>query len=160
MPLDEHDENLDLDAADLSRPFVDFLILADYVETANGKLYMMGGGWENYTVPEGNRPVRFGVAIAIMVPWSATNEQHALSLRIEDADGRVVTPSMTGEFQVGRPAVLPPGAEQRILWALNGDFALPVPGEYRLIAAIDGEDSEWTSFRLVTAPPQGEPRGA
>ena len=152
------DEELDLETADLSRPFVDFLILADYVETANGKLYMMGGAWENYTVLDPNRPLRFGVAIAIMVPWGATNELHTLTLRIEDADGKPATPTMTAEFQVGRPPNLPPGAEQRIVWALNGDFALPVPGDYRLVAAIDGEDSEWTTFRLLVQQPQaGQP---
>ena len=150
------DEELDLDATDLSRPFVDFLILADYVESTNGKLYMMGGGWENYTVPDPSRPVRFGVAIAIMVPWGATNERHTLTLRIENADGQAATPTMSAEFQVGRPPALPPGAEQRIVWAFNGDFALPAPSEYRLVAAIDGEDSEWTTFRLLNQQPQSE----
>jgi hypothetical protein len=146
-------DDLDLDMDDISRPFVDFLILADYVETVNGKLYMMGGAWENYTLPDPNRPARFGIAIAVVVPWAATNEQHQLQLRVEDADGKDVTPSMNIDFQVGRPPNLPPGSEQRVVWALNGDFALPVPGTFRLIAAIDAQDSEWTTFRLYARPP-------
>jgi len=150
---EESSASMDLDMDEMSRPFVDFLILADYVETANGKLYMMGGAWENYTLPDPNRPARFGVAIAVMVPWSATNEQHQLQIRVEDADGKAVTPTMNIDFQVGRPPQLSLGSEQRIVWALNGDFALPGPGAYRLIAAIDGEDSEWTTFRIQLRPP-------
>ena len=61
------------------------------------------------------------------------------------------------DFQVGRPPNLPAGAEQRIVWALNGDFALPVPGTFRLIAAIDNQDSEWTTFRLHVRPQQQAP---
>ena len=147
-------ENLDLDVDEISRPFVDFLILADYVDASNGKLYMMGGAWEDYTLQDPNRPARFGVAVAVMVPWSATNERHTLQLRIEDADGQAVVSPMGVNFQVGRPPNLSPGSEQRLVFAFNGDFPINTPGQYRVIAAIDGEDSEWTAFRARIRPPQ------
>ena len=147
-------EDPDLDAADLSRPFVDFLILADYVESINGKLYMMGAAWEDYTLVDPNRPARFGVAVAVMVPWAATNEQHTLQLRIEDADGQSVIPPTGVNFQVGRPPNLSPGSEQRLVLAFNGDFPINTPGQYRVIAAIDDQDSEWTTFRVRLQPPQ------
>ena len=149
------DQPEDLDVEEISRPFIDFLIVADYVETVNGKLYMMGGAWQNYTLADPSRPVRFGIAVAIGVPWGATNEQHTLQLRVDDADGKTVTPTMSINFQVGRPPQLPPGQEQRVVWALNGDFGLAAPGSYRVVAAIDEVDSEWTAFTLSVRPPTG-----
>ena len=47
------------------------------------------------------------------------------------------------------------GQEQRVVWALNGDFGLAAPGSYRVVAAIDGVDSEWTAFSLGVRPPTG-----
>ena len=142
--------------SELSEPYVDFLILADRVESLNGKLYMMGGAWDNYTLADPAQPARFGVAVAVSVPWARTNEKHQLQLRIDNADGQTVTPAITVEFEVGRPPALPPGTEQRLVWAINGDFQLPGFGTYALVAAIDGEDDERAVFRLQ--PAQAEPR--
>lgn len=148
----------DIDVEEISRPFVDFLILADYVEATNGKLYMMGGAWEDYTLADPNRPARFGVAVAVLVPWAATNERHTLQLRIEDADGQAVIQPTGVDFQVGRPPNLSPGSEQRLVLAFNGDFPINTPGQYRVIAAIDDQDSEWSTFRVRLQPPQTERR--
>lgn len=146
-------DDLDMDVEEISRPFVDFLILADYVESINSKLYIMGGAWEDYTLQDPKRPTRFGVAVAVMVPWATTNERHTLQLRIEDADGQAVLQPLGIDFQMGRPPNLPPGSEQRMVLAFNGDFPINQPGQYRVIAAIDGQDSEWTTFRVRLAPP-------
>lgn len=141
-----------------SRPYVDFLIIADRVEAINGKLYMMGGAWDSYTSTDLAQPARFGIAVAVNVPWGSTNESHALRLRLDDADGQTSAPPINIEFQVGRPPLLPPGSEQRLVWAINGDFPLPRTGAYSLVASLDGRDERRTVFQVQTAPAPADGR--
>jgi len=136
-------------AGTFSAPYVDFLILADRAEAVNGKLYLMGGAWDQYTLGTPTTLARFGVAVAVNVPWTHTNEHHRLELRIDDADGRAVTPVLPFDFQVGRPPLLAPGAEQRLLWAINGDWRLGSAGAYAVVAALDGLDRRRTGFQLL-----------
>ena len=85
------------------------MLLADYAQVAEGKLNVIGGGW-NIT---GRQPVPFALALLIDVPWDRTNEQHQIRLELVDADGNdVVVPSADGTegpisieaaFEVGRP---------------------------------------------------------
>ena len=54
------------------------LLLCDFAEAVNGKLYVMGGGWNILFAP--GQPVTMSVAAVIAVPWDRTNQQHELSL--------------------------------------------------------------------------------
>ena len=56
------------------------LLLCDYAEAINGKLYIMGGGW-TICAPG---PRNMAVAIRVLVPWSDTNKQHNLALMLQD----------------------------------------------------------------------------
>ncbi len=53
---------------------IEWLILADAAEIVNGKLYMMGGGWNRITA-NSELPLTksFGISISVTVPWSHTN---------------------------------------------------------------------------------------
>src|SRR5262249_54509042 len=62
-------ESLRDDLQTLNEPIVEFFILADYAEAVNGKLYMMGGGWDQSFVKDFSQPVSFSFAIGIQVPW-------------------------------------------------------------------------------------------
>jgi hypothetical protein len=135
---------------------VDFLILADFAEVIGGKLYLMGGAWDRITVQDPSAPMRFSVALGILIPWTATNQTHALRVTIEDADGAQQGVLMESSFVTGRPPELPPGATQRIVAAVNSlGSALP-PAEYSISAAINGEVARRVSFRVIGAfaPPQ------
>src|SRR4051794_8751417 len=101
------------------------LLLADSAQVADGKLYILGGGW-NITGPT---PVPLALAILVEIPWDRTNERHRLRLELLDADGQPVTvpqPDGTevplvveGEFEVGRPTGLRPGAPINFPFAVN-----------------------------------------
>ncbi len=45
-----------------------FLLLTDFSESLNGKLYAMGAGWNMLRFPELPQEWRFGVAMGIDVP--------------------------------------------------------------------------------------------
>jgi hypothetical protein len=127
------------------------LLLADYAQVADGKLNVIGAGW-NLAGPQA---VAYALAVLLEVPWHQTNEKHRLHLALVDADGQPVpTPlvgggmgplTVDGEFEVGRPPGTKPGT------ALNFPLAVNLPAqplapdstfEWRL--EIDGEtQADW-----------------
>lgn len=129
------------------------LILCDYAEAVNGKLYIMGGGWT--MCPPG--PRNMSVAVRILVPWGETNIRHTLTLMLQDDSGGIVElgdPPVKvqheGGFEVGRPPGVPAGAELDFT-AVMGFMGLPLePGKsYRWQLEINGEPSAHASFRTT-----------
>lgn len=120
------------------------MMLADAVQAVAGKLYILGGGW-SITGPE---PKPSALAIKIEVPWTEANRRHKLIVTLLDADER---PAMVGEravevaaeFEVGRPAGLPPGAPLDATIALGiGPLALQAGARYVWRLSINGETRE------------------
>jgi len=118
-------------------PTIDFLILADRAEAISGKLYMMGGGWDHVGMVPGV-PTMFSIACAVMVPWHATNQDHLVTLSLQDADAKELLKVQAG-FRTGRPPTLEEGAAQRVMFAFPTAILFPAPGTYVLIGAV-GED--------------------
>ena len=94
---------------------LDYLLVADGADVVNGKLYLLGGGWDRLKVPQlpGPPAVPFAVAVGINVPWSLTNRKLGFSIDVLDADGGEVAQLAGGEFEVGRPPGLRAGTPQR-----------------------------------------------
>ena len=141
--------------SEIAQPTIDFLLLADHAEAVNGKLYLMGGGWDVRAVRDFAQPVPLTIALAVLVPWNATNQRHHLRLRVEDADGHGLA-EVKGEFVAGRPPQLAAGTTQRIPLAFQH---IPVvrsgPGVYAVIAEMNGRDERRTTFTAVAAPHEG-----
>jgi len=131
-------------------PDFDFVILADRAEVVNGKLYMMGGGWESIGLRRAGDAAAFTIAVGIGVPWLATNVEHKLDLRLEDADGGAMTALGVG-FTAGRPATVPQGVSQRLIFALPVQFAFPAAGAY-VIACTLGEREQRVPFQVSIVP--------
>ncbi|MCX5794503.1 MAG: hypothetical protein NTY77_03285 [Elusimicrobia bacterium] len=107
------------------------MLLADFAQAVNGKLYIMGGGW-SLTGPVPNPSA---IAIKIEVPWNETNRKHALKLELVDSDYHpvmVATPAgnaplaITADFEVGRPAGMIQGTPIDVPIAFN---LAPIPLE-------------------------------
>ena len=64
------------------------VLLCDYAEAVNGKLYVMGGGWN--VAFAADQPMNAALAILVIVPWDRTNQKH--ELRVESPAS-----SVTGE---------------------------------------------------------------
>lgn len=128
------------------RPEIDFLILADRAEGINGKLYLMGGGWQNIALRSWETGAQFAIALGIIVPWNATNEDHEVVINIDDEDGNAVPDGTTRvRLQMGRPAGVRPGRSFRAIVAINHLLKLPHEGTYRVIARV-GEKTKEVSF--------------
>jgi hypothetical protein len=132
-------------------PDVDFVILADRAESINGKLYMMGGAWDQMGVIDFAKPVTFSIALGIKIPWNATNVDHRLRVVLLDEDGNQLF-GADGGFKAGRPPQLPQGASQRNVLAFTVGAILPRAGIYSVEATINDGASHSTSFHAFQAP--------
>jgi hypothetical protein len=151
----------------------DFIVdafLADSAATADGKLYVQGGGW-NAINPAGLpfKQARIGIALTIGVPYSATNSIHRLEILLEGEDGPIPlgnTVNAAGEsgsvmgigsqFTVGRPPAIMPGDRQLVPRALNFDgMVFERAGAYTFTIMIDGVEANRLTFRVTVPSPSG-----
>ena len=130
---------------------IDFVILADRVEAINGKLYMMGGGWDQLHVADFGRPVGIGFAIGILVPWSETNVEHPVRVWVENEDGTRIPPGIDAGISMGRPPHAVPGQSFRALLAINGSWTLPQAGSYRIMVTVGATEAKRTVFHAIGA---------
>lgn len=129
----------------------EWIILADYAEVVNGKLYLMGGGWDRLTVTSGFPMSRqCGVAVSFRVPWALTNQTHRFEIEIADDDGKTLVRA-DGHFEVGRPAGILPGQAQRFQFSMNGAVQFERPGGYVIIARAEDQELERTGFAVISA---------
>lgn len=138
------------------------MVLCDWAETVNSKLYIMGAGWTKIIA---NQPVPMAVAVIVLVPWTEANRQHAISLVLLTEDGKPVVPAvpvpaevvlppvqLEGKFEVGRP----PGSREGAALPAPFAFRLPAlplnPGTYVFQLNIDGSPVSNVSFIAEGGP--------
>jgi hypothetical protein len=129
---------------------IEFLILADHAEVLNGKIYMMGGGWDVFTVRSGF-PARksFAIAMGVRVPWEETNRPHRVEVRLVDEDNQTVAAQIEGDLIQGRPAMLPQGHSQVVPFALQIHAEFKQPAEYAIRTLLNGEFARAWPFRVI-----------
>lgn len=136
---------------DIEEIEIDFLIVADWAETVNGKLYIQGAAWDRklQTSPDGRR-FAFAIAAGILVPWHLTNQEHSFCLTLESGDGHPVGQGITGGFTMGRPAKAYPG--QRLRTPLAGGIDLsnvPELGAHIVRLTVNGNVEKSVTFYVV-----------
>ena len=133
---------------------IDYLILADWAEVINGKVYIQGGGWTTINAHE-PLPVSRTIAIAVSprVEWHETNVPHDLVIRILREEGQAELARIDARFEVGRSAGLPQGASQPHPIAVNLPLTFEHAGEYEVRASIDGEEVTTLAFRIDEQAP-------
>ncbi len=119
------------------------MMLADSAQIADGKLYILGGGWSVI----GPDPAPSAIVIKLNVDRHEVERVHHWELVLEDADGRPVTlgddlqpVEIRGEFSVGSPDGVLDGAPVDFPIALGIpplDLAKASRFQWRLF--IDGE---------------------
>ena len=134
------------------------MLLADSAQVADGKLYVLGGGW-SVTGPE---PTPSAVAIKVSVDSHEFNTSHHWELFIEDADGQPVrfeTPEgsqiieVRGDFSATAPDDVPVGTPVDVPIAVNfGPIPLADSSRYTWRMVIDGETLPGGLVSFTTRP--------
>ena len=139
---------------------IEWLILADAAQMVGGKLYLLGGAWDRFTVNSGfPADHKMSVAAAFSVPWNETNRRHPFTLSVEDEDGTVLA-NVDGGFEVGRPPGIPTGKTQRPQSVMDLTLKIERPGTNVIIARIGDVAQRRCTFTTVegrTAPTQRPP---
>jgi hypothetical protein len=133
-------------------------MLADSAQAVDGKLYVLGGAWNMLRFPEFPASLMVGIAVAIDVEWTETNALHHLDIHFEDADGQGMDPRIGADFEAGRPPGAIPGADLRIVLAVNGPVAIPAPGQYAAVASVGGVELARSRFQAISAAAAPAPR--
>src|SRR5690242_13800363 len=127
-------------------------MLADSAQAVDGKLFILGGAWNMLRFPDFPASLMVGISVAIDVNWTETNTRHDLDIHFEDADGAAMDPRIGADFEAGRPPGAIPGAELRVVMAVNGPVAIPSPGQYAAVASVGGVELARSRFQAITAP--------
>jgi len=133
-------------------------MLCDSAQVAEGKLYILGGGW-SVTGPDATPSA---IAIKLDVDWHEADRPHHWELYLENADGQIVnvpTPEgeqpveVRGDFQVGRPQGVPEGTPIDLPLAVNfGPIPLAVASRFTWRFTIDGVAEEDWRLGFTTRP--------
>jgi len=146
------------------------MMLADFAEVHQNKLFITGAGINLVVVPPTTPYVaNFGIGLIVAVPWTATNQNHRLRIALVDSDEQVVpvfqappgvdVPEgdegvILGNFNVGRSAMMEVGEDALFPIAFQfPNLQVPHPGSYKITVEIDGTELAVARFRIMTPQP-------
>jgi hypothetical protein len=132
---------------------IGFLLLCDYSEAVNGKLYLTGGGWNVLRLPELPAEYSFSIGLGIDVAWHETNSPHELVVSVQDPDGVELGDGLTANFETGRPPGLTEGQEQRLVMSIAATAAFTTPGPHAAVVQVNGEELARSRFYLMEEGP-------
>lgn len=139
---------------------LDYALIADHAEITGGKLYLMGGGWDTFGSARFPAAVRFAVAVGVRIGWDETNRPIAVTMRLEDDDGKVLT-RIDGTVQVGRAPTLVAGSTQLAQLAAVISVQVERPGGHRVVVEVADQGQPTIRrvlpFRVVQPPGSPQP---
>lgn len=127
------------EADEISQLEVEYLFLADGAQVQNGKLYILGGGWDRIQFPSYPQTLPAAIVLGVRVPWTETNRRHTFEVTGRTADAHQELFKAEGEFEVGRPPGTPQAMPQMFQVAMQLPMNVPAPGSYEVMARIDGD---------------------
>jgi hypothetical protein len=127
------------------------LLLCDAAQAADGKLYVIGGGWSHLRVPDA--PTNIALAVLLIIDWDETNEPHKIEAVLMTDDGDAVEVHdqpihLSAQVEVGRPAGMKRGMSINapLTFSVNG-LALPAGG-YRWEIHANDQIKATAPFRV------------
>jgi hypothetical protein len=139
------------------------MMLCDSAQAVNGKLYILGGGW-NVIGPE---PSPTGIAVLIRVPWDEANRRHRLRLDLVTEDGQPVLVDgpqgkvpvlVNADFEVGRPAGSRPGRPLNVVLGINiGPLPLQANSHFEWRCYVDDDTRDDWRMEFSTRPAVKQP---
>lgn len=138
------------------RPSIDFALLADAVHVVQGKLYVLGGGWDALFVP--GFPARhpaLGVGLRVRVPWSRTDQVLVIGVDLQDEDGARVLPAppLAQAVKVKRPVGLPEGSDIGVARSFTFyNVTFPKEGAYSFVVTLNREVAARLRFSVRLRP--------
>lgn len=135
----------------VERPRIDSFVAADWAEAINGKLYLMGGGFDTLYAANFPTTFRFAIGAVLRIPWHDTNRRLPLAGHAETADGGdELGWKLEGEFEAGRPAGRRGGDVMAVI-ATPVQFDIAEPTELVMILRF-GDDERRLGIHATRHP--------
>jgi hypothetical protein len=157
VPLDQGSGTiLSVENQDEIAPGVDFALLADAVQVLQGKLYVLGGGWNSLFV--GSFPARhpsLGVGLRVRVPWSWTEQPLKIGIDLQDEDGARMLPgpAISQIVKVSRSAGMPEGSDVVLARSFTfNNLVFPKPGSFSFVISLDDVPADRLRFTVLERP--------
>jgi hypothetical protein len=136
------------------------MLLADWAEALNGKLYVMGAAWTH--VLAAGTPTSMSLGVVMHVPWDEANRRKQFVLALQDHDGNAIQQNdvdvrAEGQFEAGRPPGLKAGTELNNAVTFRFNNLTLDEGGYVWLLTVDDEQLARTPFFVLPPPPQSQP---
>lgn len=150
-------------AIDSHRPWAECFLLCDFARSENGKLYIVGGGWNHIVAQQFPLEYESYLAIKIDLPWESVAGSATVRVELLDKSGKMLgDPVLEGNIQDEQPDSIGPAEDApeqgrlvaTLLLATGVRMTLTTPGRFILRLLVNDEMIAATSF--VVAPPPAE----
>jgi hypothetical protein len=130
---------------------IEFLIVADAVQVADGKLFVLGGAWSTFKAPMFPIQMPVGIALSILIEGNeaGTGTIYPMSVTVSDEGGVPIIPPLQAQFQVGKTEGMPSGMVQRMPFALNVPLPIQREGKYIVTATAGPSARAQTQFHAI-----------
>lgn len=140
----------DSERAEETQPRIEFIMVCDYAEALNGKLYIMGGAWDRLTVrkvPTEPRPL--SLALSLVIPWSATNMPHSIRVELSPEAPPDNGLTIEGTVETGRPPGVKRGTPLRSVAVFNSLVSFGTPGRQTIRTFMNERPGPRTYFDVI-----------
>lgn len=131
-------------------PRIDSLLVADWAEAINGKLYVQGAAFDTLWAPQYPHAPRFYFAAVLKVPWNDTNRRLPIRGWAQTKDGDELAWKMEGELEAGRSPGQR-GGDAQVVIAGPVQFEVEEPLEFTLHIEFAG-DARVVSLKVADPP--------
>jgi hypothetical protein len=135
---------------------LDYALLADSAQVANGKTFILGGGVSIITTSQLPTPLNVVLVMQLTYEKPEVESKHALRVLVIDADGNPVVPEIQGEFQLGQPDPSVPRNVPLVAPILIGFPPIPAlqrEGAYDVQILVDGRHLKTLPFAVLRQAP-------
>ncbi len=126
-------------------------MLADAAQVQNGKLYVLGGGFD--TISVSSVPVvHRNLSLAMVAEVGPDERQRDLDLSIKllDEDGNEIGVEAKGKLRVGAPPNLPPGSPSIVpIVSPFHNITFPEAKGYAFVVSLNDAELARIKFRVV-----------
>jgi hypothetical protein len=130
---------------------IETMLLCDSVQVANGKLFILGGGWNMYRSPNFPAVIPIGIALDFSLTRTEIGSKFPLTINIVDEVGVSIIPPMNGQIEAGQAIQeIPKGALLKLPMAMNTILNLPRAGRYT-VAVSAGSSKVQIAFDAIFA---------
>ncbi len=129
-----------------------FLILSDIAQVVEGKLYMLGGAWNQLTTTTLPTNRSYSIAIGLEPDPEEFGQRHTLRLALAHAGDGIETEVGHGEFQIGALADAQEQIGPRVVAALPVTLSLHQTGLFHVKLYVNGSELDLVPFSLEHRP--------